>query len=151
MKLRIALTVLLAGAAVALFILNRRPEPAPPPDPQAEVRTLETLDRQVDDVLQAFGVEKDWVKRKEYVDSAKEFRRIERRVLVPPEIIPAAMNRELNILAHQYQGRAVATENMKENTVTIHLLVDGTIVQTIILKVHPSLRRKVQREQSRKV
>jgi len=39
------------------------------------------------------------------------------------------MNAAFNTMAKRYNGRAVASENLKENYVTIHIETGGSIVQ----------------------
>jgi hypothetical protein len=149
---RIVVSVLLAAAAVSLYVFSSQTTIPPPRAAECDFASvLDSIDKQVDAVLASYGVEPSSVKRKEFVEPEERFVRVERRVLIPPTVIPATVNRDLNLLARQYRGRAVATENLRENSVTIHILVQENVVQTVILKVHQDNRKKQQREQSRKV
>jgi hypothetical protein len=92
------------------------------------------IDQEVDTLLVQFGIAPEWIKKKSVPVSGTDFQRIERKVLIPVSVLPVRINLALNEMARRYGGRAVASENMKENTVTIHLNMGGTILQTIILK-----------------
>lgn len=149
---RISLSVFLAGAAAFLFTLNReesaeRPEEFEP----GFVLSVQQIDKEIDGILENFGVEKTWVKKKEIGGRNSQFARIERRVLIPPTIIPVLVNHEFNMLARRYQGRAIATENIRDNIVTIHILLHRTIIQTVILKINPDMKVKGTREQTKKI
>ena len=138
--------------AAVLFIVNRHPDIKSPEEIEKEyVAAAGTLDHQIDTLLQDFGIEKEWVKRTVVSDQVGNFTRIERRVAIPSDILPASMNKEINSLARKFDGRAVATENLKDNSVTIHIVLHEKIIHTVILKTYPDMRRKEQREQSRKV
>lgn len=156
--IRLLISVTLAVIAVLLFILNRHVEGKTPEELEREfVLAAQTIDKEVDIVLEHFGIEKAWVRKKEISDPERHFTRVERLVAIPPTIIPAMMNRQLNALAGRYQGRAVATENLKENSITIHIILQQSVIQTIILKVKPEsknvphIERKVPSEQLKKV
>ena len=150
--IRLSLSIALALLAAGLFILNRANEVKTPDELEQEFAlSAQTIDKEVDVILDHFGIEKTWVRRKEIKDPRGLFRRVERRVAVPPNIIPALMNRELNSLARRFQGRAVATENLKENSVTIHIILRQIVIQTVILKVNPEIERKEPSGQLKKV
>lgn len=150
--LRILVAVALAAAALALFVMNRNLGTMTPEESELEfASSVVNIDREVEEVLEQFGVERAWIRRKEIGSADNQFVRVERVVSIPPDIIPAVMNRELNIIAWRYRGRAVATENQKENSVTIHILIHDIIVQTVILKIRPELQRKEKRARLEKV
>ncbi len=142
---RIAVALLLAGAAATLFLMNRRE--APPPAAVERDRgginaqDVGALDRDVDTVLARFGIEQTWVRKREVAIPNTSWKRLERRVAIPVDVVPIQVNHALNTVAKRYHGRAVASENSKENTLTIHLELGGIILQTIILKPNSQLRR----------
>jgi hypothetical protein len=92
------------------------------------------IDQEVDTLLAQFGIAPEWIKKKSVAVTGSDFQRTERKVLIPVNLLPVRINLAFNEMARRYGGRAVASENMKENTVTIHLDMGGTILQTIILK-----------------
>jgi hypothetical protein len=148
---RLTASILLAAVAVALFILNREESKSPEGLQQEFTRSAQSIDKEIDVILEGFGVQKAWIKKREIAVSGEGFARIERRVLIPPTIVPVLINREFNLLAQRFRGRAVATENLKENTVTIHILLHQSIIQTIILKYHTETPAKGRREQRKQV
>lgn len=149
---RLAISVVLASATVFLFILNREEQAKNSEELQQEFTlSAQTIDREIDGILEHFGIERDWVQKKNINGGDSHFLRIERRVLIPPSVVPALVNREMNILAHRFQGRAVATENLKENTVTIHIVLHQSVIQTVILKVDQNIQPKGSREQAKKI
>jgi len=149
--IRLSASVVLACLAVALFILNREEQVKAPQELQREfLVSARAIDKGVDDILDRFGVEKTWIRKKQ-LTADERFTRVERRVVIPPSIIPAMVNREMNLLAHRFQGRAVATENLRENTVTIQIILDRSVIQTVILKIDQNIQPKDAREQSKEI
>ena len=140
--LRVLLSVMLAGAALTLFLMHRATLDRPPEVRQHNVRDIVAdVDREVDTVLVHFRIEKRWIRKEQIPIPNAEISRTERRVTIPPDVIPVQLNQALNTMARRYNGRAIASENLKENSVTIHIELEGYIVQTIILKPTPDLRR----------
>ncbi len=139
---RLLLAAALGCAALALFFLSM-PDPERTPDQlrQEFSASLPAIDHEVDSVLTRFGIEQAWVRKRQIAVPEQNFVRTERRVAVPPEVVPAIMNVAFNSMAHRFGGRAVATENVKENSVTIHIELQKVIVQTIILKTSLSLKQ----------
>ena len=152
MVVRTVISLLLGAAALGLFMLNRisllRPDRS---GSRQELRAggnrpdlspaLEDLDREVDSVLVRFGIQSSWIRKKTIAIPEAGFPRIERRVLLPTDIATVSMNAAFNTMAKRYNGRAVASENLRENYVTIHIETGGSIVQTIILRPTANLRR----------
>jgi hypothetical protein len=132
---RILVSVFLACAAVALFILSRPVTTKPTDNSKQELASiLFSIDRDVDTVLSHFMIDKKWIKKQQIPLPNANIYRSERQVAIPKEVIPVQVNFVLNNMAKKYGGRAVASENLKENTVAIHIEVQGYIVQTILLK-----------------
>lgn len=151
-SIRFLMSGTFALVAVYLFILNRNGESEPPPKFHRELDQMaQAIDIEVDGVLENFGIEKAWVRRREINDRENHFLRIERRVAVPPRIVPIMVNRELNVLARRYHGRAVATENLKENSVTIHIILNQRVIQTVILTGETESRKENNEDQLKKI
>jgi hypothetical protein len=149
---RLAISIVLGASAVLLFILNRDEEVVTAEEMQRQFSvSVQSIDAEVDGILEKFGVEKGWIKRSEIPATGGGLARIERHVLIPPTVVPVLVNREFNLLARRFQGRVVATENLKENTVTIHILLHQSIIHTIILKIHHNIQNKGTREQAAEV
>jgi hypothetical protein len=168
MVIRTVISLLLGAAALGLFFLNRisllRPDRSSAPTASHEARgagpggnrpdmpaALGELDREVDSVLIRFGIQSSWIRKKEIALPNAPYPRIERRVLMPNDIATVSMNAAFNAMAKRYDGRAVASENLKGNYVTIHIETAGSIVQTIILKPTANLRRGGRKGSSARV
>jgi hypothetical protein len=148
---RILVSVMLAGAALTLFLMHRATLVRPPEVRQRNVREIVAdVDREVDTVLARFQIERRWIRKVEIPIPNAEISRTERRVSIPPEVMPVQVNQVLNAMARRYNGRAIASENLKENSVTIHIELEGYIIQTIVLKPTPDLRRGAAKDRQKK-
>jgi hypothetical protein len=145
---RVIISVVLAAGAVGLFLLQR-PKPVPEPPKTRSEHTdwrasLPEIDREIDTILSHYGIEKSFCKKKQFPIPGAQISRIERKIELPIDIIPVQLNQVINAMVHNYDGRAIASENMREHLVTIHLEVNGYIVQTLILHPNASLKQKEQ-------
>ncbi len=145
MVFRVITAVLLAGAAFGLFLLNRagqKEEILQPREVQKDLSSVAAeMDQQVDTILARFKIEKSWSRKQRVAIPGTGLYRTERRVLIPPDVQPVQMNVAFNRMARKYDGRAIASENIKENLVTIHIELEQYIIQTIILKPVKDLKR----------
>ncbi len=140
LAIRIGGSVLLAGILLALFLLGRNDAPSPglsAADPKARLARIAQLDREIDKVLAGFDIVAASVKKRSYEIPDEGFTRTERFVAIPDTIVPVTVNAALNSMARRYRARAVASENVRLHTVTIHLELDGAVVHTVILKRNP--------------
>ena len=149
---RLIVAVGLAAAALVLFFMSR-----------SAIRKIETsketlspaiaisIDRDVDSVLTQFKIEKSWIRKSSIPLTNTALHRIERRIAVPVDNPTIQMNVALNSMARRYSGRAVASENLKENSVTIHIELQGYVLQTIILKATPDLKQGGRKDGQTKV
>jgi len=146
---RFLLSLVLAAAALSLFLMSRAKitEPVAKSEKDFSLLTLQ-MDRDVDTVLSHFKIQKEWSKKLQFPIPNSTLNRVERRVLIPPDILPIQMNLVLNRMARKYNGRAVASENLKESTVTIHIEVEGTILETIVLKTDAKLKQSPKEKQT---
>jgi hypothetical protein len=149
---RLILSVLLAVTALAIFLISRKnlsdqqPPQAESPSRLAEISSMAgDLDREVDSVLSRFGVETDWIQKRQIALPNSSLQRIERRIAIPRDIVPVQLNQALNLMAKRYHARAIASENLRENTVTIHIEVEGIVTQTLILKPNSQLERRIRK------
>ena len=144
--------LVMAGTAVGLFVLNQSMASAPSGQTHKDISIAAgEIDRQVDSVLIQFRIDKKWYRKKNVEIPGTNFNRVERKVLIPPEIIPVQMNQALNMIAQRYGGRAIGSENLRENSVTIHIKLEGYIIQTIILKTSKDLKRTTEKKQQKKI
>jgi hypothetical protein len=108
--------------------------------------TLAEVDSAVEKVLEKFQIDKSWIKRTDISIPRSSQKRIERKVAIPPEIIPALMNVELKRMADKYNLQVSATENLKENMVTIHIHDNRKIIETVILKITQPPKKQDRKE-----
>ena len=152
---RFLLSIVLAGATLALFLNRSKQVNTPPVKPidhtsQDILETAAEIDREVDSVLVHFNIEKEWSRKRQINIPNTDFFRTERHVLIPPGVQTVQMNQVFNTMAHRYNGRAIASENTREKTVTIHIETEGYIVQTIILKHSDNLQRRRPKDVGKK-
>jgi hypothetical protein len=140
---RFIIAVVLALAAVGLFIVNHAASVRSGERHQKEITSVTaSIDRDVDTILARYEIEKSWMKKRVVDVEGSNVGRIERRILLPPDVQSVQINLSLNAMAKRYRGRAVASENLKENIIAIHIEVDDVVVETIILKPTKDLRRR---------
>ncbi len=143
--------LVLVGAAIGLFFANQTQRTKPSELSQQNLASVvKEINQQVDTVFAKFRIEKKWCRRRE-VAIGSNLNRVERKVMIPLEIIPIQMNRALNLMAQRYGGRAIGSENLKENTVTIHIKLEDYIIETIILKLNKDLVRGKKEDKRKKV
>ncbi len=147
---RVAASLVLAGAALALFMVSRgffapHPEAA---EGSVAIRAG-AVDREIDSILARFMIEKQWTRKQAFPIPNSRLTRTERRVMIPASVQPVQMNAALNAMARRFDGRAVASENLTEGTVTIHIELEGFLVETIVLKQNPALRRAPKEKQTK--
>jgi hypothetical protein len=149
---RFFIILVMAGTAVGLSVLNQSAASASSAQTHKDISiTAREIDRQVDSVLIQFRIDKKWCRKRNVEIPGTNLNRVERKVLIPPEIIPVQMNQALNMMAQRYGGRAIGSENLRENSVTIHIKLEGYIIQTIILKTSKDLKRTIEKKQQRKI
>jgi len=149
---RFLISLALACSALVLFLVNRTALVKPPEQRQRAVKEIVAdVDREVDSVLARFHLEKEWIRKKQISIPNSSIHRTERKIMIPADVLPVQINVALNSMARRYNGRAVASENLKENSVTIHVELEGYIVQTIILRPAPEAKRPAPRGNQTKI
>lgn len=98
---------------------------------------LDAIDVQVDSLLVKHGILLKAVRKKKIQSKESNFVRIERQVPTPTGLVSILMTADFHAMAKRYDGRAIASENLKENTVTIHIEAGRNIVQSLVLKAAP--------------
>lgn len=147
--IRIFVVIILTIAIALLFYIGEIKEPNLKEQISAFVQpdyTLAEVDSAVQKVLEKFQIDKSWIKRTEISITGSAQKRIELKVMIPPEIIPALINVELKRMAKNYKLQVSATENLKENMVTIHIHENRKIIETIILKITQEQKKQERKE-----
>jgi|GEM_PF-3536028 len=143
---RVAVSVILAAVALTLFLMNRAGVPGRPEDKGKQYSaTALLIDREVDSIFTFFGVDKSLDRKKLFGIPNSGLFRTERRVLIPKNVLPVQMNLEFNRMARRHNCRAIASENLRENTVTVHIEVGPYILHTIIMKSEAEPRQGVKK------
>ena len=149
---RFLISVTLAFLALGLFLVHRGRGPNPT---EREVQHIlawsKEIDREIDSVLVRFGIdEASWKKHHVAIPNSGLYR-IERRVLIQRDVVTVQLNQALKSMAERYGARAVASENLKENKVTMHVELDGYVIESIILKVIPESERSGGKRTARRI
>lgn len=149
---RIGVSVFLAIGALGLFWMSRNNvsltgslEP-----PELTQVLASDIDRSVDSILTKFRIEKAWIKKSTVPMPNSPLFRFERNIVIPRDVLPVQVNVAMNTMARRYHGKAIAYENVKENSVIIHIEIQGNIVQKILLKTNDKLHRQERKIDSPK-
>lgn len=143
--LRVSISALLAIGVLGLFLLQR-----PKASQQSGITaphedwksSLPIIDREIDTILAHYGIERTWLKKKAFPIPEAGFSRIERRIEIPLDIVPVQMNQTVNGMARRFKASAIASENSKEHLVTIHIELNGYVIQTLVLHPNPLSKRR---------
>ncbi|GEM_PF-2037553 len=140
---RILLVILLTGTVYGFHVMTRSVDPKPQvPEPvvaEPLAVNLPEIDATIDSILVKYGVNLKYVRKKKIAVQDSGFVRIERQVPIPPKVGTVLMTAEFHGMAQRYGGRAVASENLKENSTTVHLEAGKSIVQSLVLRFAASL------------
>ncbi|HLX11469.1 MAG TPA: hypothetical protein VKS81_01525 [Bacteroidota bacterium] len=133
--LRAVILILLAGAAVWLFLITANHSAPPSQDAPVTIAKdwktdLPKINTETDTVLAHLGITK--IKRREIPVPGVNISRSELHIELPTGVVPIELNRALNVMAQKHGARAVASENLKEHTVSIHIVLNEVIVETVI-------------------
>ncbi len=139
-RTRLYLAAGLAVVAAVLFLVDGRRPAQVDARIQAVKGDLKDVNRIVDTLLARYGIQPDWIRTWQVQSPQRAFFRTERRVYVPPEFISVNFNHDLSSALTPYGARVVATERSKENTVTVHIKQDETIIESIAFVLKRSLR-----------
>ena len=141
--LRLVASITLGCIALGIFLMSRTSvvRPDRPPGSGLTPALVSSIDHEVDTLLAQFNIERKWIRKKIIAIPNSSVSRIERSIAIPRDVLPLQVNFAMNSMAKRYKGRAIASENLRENSVTIHIEMQGYVVQTIILKTHRKLRR----------
>ncbi|HMD13059.1 MAG TPA: hypothetical protein VKI62_00395, partial [Bacteroidota bacterium] len=86
---RFLLSLVLAAAALGLFLMSRAKITQPVAKNEKDFSSLTLqLDRDVDTVLSHFKIQKEWSRKLQVPIPNSTLNRVERRVLIPPDVLP---------------------------------------------------------------
>lgn len=92
---------------------------------------LQLVNAAVDTLLDRDRIDEKWVKSWSVFTPTRKFIREERRIYVPPRFISVDFNHDLADMLSKYGVRVVATERTRESTVSMHVINDGMIIESI--------------------
>ncbi len=140
---RLVAVGILAVSSLVLFMAGRVSERVEKNSAlkKAQARPLLTqVNEVVDTLLDQYEVDPKWVKTWSVFTPNKKFIREERRVYVPPSFISLDFNHDLSRALAKYDVQVVATERTRESTVSMHILNDGMIFESIGFVVKRDLK-----------
>jgi hypothetical protein len=141
---RLFFSALLVGGTLLLIHAERTPSEQTAGQKRQRLEELLTgIDRGVDSVLDGFGIDRTSIRKKALAVPKAGISRIERRLMIPPELPSVRVNLALNSLAGAFGGRAVGSENTREGTITIHIEIQKLIVESIVLKPERTQQKKI--------
>jgi len=101
--------------------------------------TTKEIDAVVDTLLGRYGINPAWIRTWHVGVRGAAFARVERRVWVPPGFIAQQFNHELNQLLLDQGARVVGLERTAEGKVTLHILQNGLVVESLSLVLNHDL------------
>jgi len=125
---------MLTVAALVLFMANRVTEKIEAISALKEVQArplLSQIGKVVDTLFERYQIDTRWVKSWRVLTPDKKFIREERRVYVPPRFISLDFNHDLSRELAAHNVRVVATERTKESSVSMHIIKDGMVIESI--------------------
>lgn len=134
---------MLAVGSLVLLMASRVSEKIEKKNALKEVHArplLAQVNAVVDTLLGHYEVDPRWVKSWSVFTPNKKFVREERRVYVPPGFISLNFNHDLSRALAKYDVQLVATERTRESTVSMHILNDGMIIESISFVVKRDLQ-----------
>lgn len=143
LRARVLIAGLLLASAVVLFAANRVAERSAvrrAVSSGSNAGTMEGIVTAVDTVLRRYGIPRESVKTWRIPAAGTGFSRVERRVIVPPAFISLDFNLALSRALEPYHARVIATERTKESTVSVHIIKDGLIIQSVTFVLKREVR-----------
>ena len=143
LRLRVIVAVMLLASCFVLFMANRVTEKIEGKSllKEAELRPfLLEINQSVDTLLDRYEIDRKWVASWNVMSRDRRFIRVERRVYVPPQFISLDFNHDLSRALAKYGARVVATERTKEMSVSMHIILNGMIVESITFVLKRDLR-----------
>ena len=145
---RLILIGLLASCAVVLILLNIVSAKIAQRSGRGRSTAMQVISEKddtaaafndaVDSLFTCYQIDRRTVKSWYVQTPDKRNIRLERRVMVPADFLSMNFNLDLNRMVSEYGARAMATERTKESTVTVHIIKDKMIVQSITFLMQPA-------------
>lgn len=134
---------MLAVGSLVLFMANRVTDKIDLKNARKETQfrpLLGQVNKVIDTLLERHQVDIKWVKSWSVFAPGKKFIRVERRVYVPPRFISLDFNHDLGRELARFDLRVVATERTKESTVSMHIINNGMVIESITFVLNRDLK-----------
>jgi hypothetical protein len=130
---RIGVALILGILAVVLVLITSSDEP-PHTGTLSGGPLVASVDSLVDGFLREQGIDRKKERKWSVRNRDGDVIRMERRVLVPPDLITLELNRALDHAVEPLGGHVAGTERTKESIVVLHVVVGGMTVHTLTLE-----------------
>ncbi len=101
---------------------------------------LQDINQVVDTLLDRYRIAPKWVNSWGVFSRDRRFIREERRAYVPPRFISVDFNHDLSRELAKYDVRVVGTERTKEMSVSMHMIHNGMVVESITFVLKRDLK-----------
>ncbi len=146
LRVRIWIAGILSVIIVLLFVAERFVTLVQPNlekmENRRETASVESLQEDVDRILDNYGIQQDWIRRRTVEVGDQGQVRDLWLVKVPHDLPFASLNLDLQNMAETYQGKAFAVENVKEAEIALHITFRNTIRYSLIFNPTADVRRK---------
>jgi hypothetical protein len=142
LKSRLLIVGALAAATVVLLLSMRvrdKVEDRTLLDEANARPLLQAIDARVDSLLDRYTIQQAWRKSWIVTTPGKKFIRKERRITVPSRFVSLDFNHDLSRELSGVSARLIASERTKESTVSMHIMVDDMIVETLVFVLNRDL------------
>jgi hypothetical protein len=139
LRSRLILLAVLGVAALVLSILGSTPHGTPASGEVVAVSgrrpaTANTLEQEVRAVCAEFGIPQKSIRTRAVKDRAGHVLRPELRIAVPPDFSSYEFNYALSRRVEPFGANVAGAERTRERTVTLNVVRDETILESIILE-----------------
>jgi hypothetical protein len=100
---------------------------------------LKAIDARVDSLLDRYNIQQAWRKSWIVTTPGKKFIRKERRITIPSRFVSLDFNHDLSRELSGVSARLIASERTKESAVSMHIVVDDMIVETLVFVLNRDL------------
>lgn len=137
----VAIGMLIAAAGV-LFMADRVNEKIERRSAIREAQNqplLKEVNLIIDSLLGCYQIDPKWIKSWNVLTPDKKFIREEHSIFVPSDFISLDFNHDLSRELAKYDVQVVATERTKESTVSMHIISNKMVIESLSFVVKRSL------------
>ena len=101
---------------------------------------LRQINTVIDSLLNRYQIDSKWIKSWSVLTQNRRFIREQKSIFVPPDFISLDFNHDLSRELARFDVHVVATERTKESTVSMHIVSNDMIIESISFVVQRDLR-----------